>query len=212
MTPETAKTLFGRRFLGPDQLALLGKTLPVPRTDAPPLPWADDILEANAATHMLLYCPTSFADGRPITLNTLRSHFGIEPGLSEPCFYNQDWYVKENFANASLAGGWRLIRVAVLENARARTPEDIQTVLSRTEAFPTAVTCAFAFFANWIHTNGELLWAQDYIWCRDKDHQGDRVYVGRYKDPAGINKNGFSIHRHLSLRTNYSAAPEIVSI
>ena len=31
----------------------------------------------------------------------------------------------------------------------------------------------------------------------------DQIYVGRYIDPIKINKNGFSIHRHLKIKNNY---------
>jgi len=102
-----------------------------------------------------------------------------------------------------------LIAKRVLENARASAPEKIEAVFGD-EKFPTAVTCAFAFFAWWHHTGGEKLWKYDFLWCSDRDHNGDRIYVGRYEDPAGVNKNGFNIHRHLALRPSYSAAPEVI--
>ena len=55
-----------------------------------------------------------------------------------------------------------------------------------------------------------MLWRHDFIWCDDSDHNGDRIYTGRYIDPNGINKNGFNIHRHLSIRPCYGAAPVII--
>ena len=42
-----------------------------------------------------------------------------------------------------------------------------------------------------------------FIWCNDVDANGDRIYVGRYFDPLGISKNGFSVHRQLRIKNNY---------
>lgn len=50
---------------------------------------------------------------------------------------------------------------------------------------------------------GEKLWYHDFVWCSDVDHNGDRIYVGKYNDIDGVNKDGFSIHRHLALRLCY---------
>lgn len=177
--------------------------------EASAVPFSDDVLHEHADTHFLIYAPAVYADGMPITLNSLRDKFGIDPNVSEPCFYNQDWYLKEDFtAKTSLDGKWHLLRREVLEEARAKLPEDIEQGLSE-ESFPTAITCAFAFFAYWFATGGEKLWKTDYVWCSDRDHNGDRIYVGRYEDPDGINKKGFNVHRHLSLKPCHSAAPEV---
>jgi hypothetical protein len=204
-----AEILFGHHFIGTRQLEAVSSHLPVRAAAAEPLPWSDALLETHAATHILLRCPGRFADGTPITINSLRQRYGMDPSASEPCFYNQDWYIKDPFASLPLVESWRLIRIAVLEEARAQLPDRIEASLAPREAFPAAVTCAFAFFAYWFHSRGEVLWRNDFIWCQDRDHQGDRIYVGRYEDPAGFSKKGFNIHRHLALRPVYSAAPEI---
>ena len=196
--------------IGPAELARLASPLrfgPLPET---PVLFSGDALKTYADSHVLVFAPPALADGMPITLNVLRSLFGTDPSVSEPCFYNQDWYLKEDFAaKTSLDGKWHLVRKDVLEDTRAKLPEDIETSLNASEAFPNAVTCAFSFFAWWFHTGGEKLWKHDFVWCSDRDRNGDRIYVGRYEDPDGVNKNGFNIHRHLSLRPAYSAAPEI---
>jgi hypothetical protein len=196
--------------IGPGELHTLGSTLSFGELKAPVVPFSDEVLAAHADTHVLIYTPTTLKDGRPITLNTLRDIFGTNPAASEPCFYNQDWYLKEDFAEKTvLDGKWHLLPLRVLEGARAKRPEEIEAAFEGTEAFPTAVTCTFAFFVYWLHTGSEALWKHDFLWCSDRDHNGDRIYVGRYEDPTGVNKNGFNIHRHLTLRPAYSAAPEI---
>ncbi|OGG73759.1 hypothetical protein A3A40_01555 [Candidatus Kaiserbacteria bacterium RIFCSPLOWO2_01_FULL_54_20] len=178
--------------------------------EAPLIPFSDEILRAHADTHLLVFTPRAYLDGTPITLNSLRERFGIDPAVSEPCMYNQDWYLKEEFASETvLDGKWHLMRKNVLDAARAKRPEDIEASLSG-EGFPSAASAAFAFFAWWFATGGETLWKNDFVWCSDRDHNGDRIYVGRYIDPTGINKNGFNIHRHLSLRPAHSAAPEVI--
>jgi len=194
--------------IGPDEL----KKMPVQfdLSDIPAIPFARATLDARAATHLLVFTPARFVDGTPVTLNALREQFGMDPGVSEPCFYNQDWYVNEDFAEkTTLDGAWHLIRKEVLEDMRAKQPEEIESALTK-EEFPSAVVCAFTFFAYWFLTGGKKLWNNDFVWCRDRDHNDDRIYVGRYEDPMGVNKNGFNIHRHLSLRSAYSAAPEVI--
>jgi hypothetical protein len=209
VTEAEAQKLFGERFIATSQLEAIAPHFPLAVGATEPLPWGNDVLEACAADHILLHCPGNFADGTPITINSMRAHFGMDPAVSEPCYYNQDWYVREAFASSQLAKGWHLMRIPVLEDARAQMPATIEASLAPLEIFPAAVTCAFAFFAYWFHTGNRILWRNDFIWCRDRDHQGDRIYVGRYEDPLGINKNGFNIHRHLALRPVHSAAPEI---
>ncbi|MFA6279122.1 MAG: hypothetical protein WCS97_01350 [Candidatus Paceibacterota bacterium] len=188
--------------IGPDELAAMPYDFGV--LSAPVIPWSEEELAQHSKTHVLIFTPCV------ATINSLREKFGIDPNVSEPCFYNQDWYLKEDFANTPLDGKWHLIRKQVLEDARAKQPEEIEAALAHEESFSTAVTCAFAFFSYWFHTNGEKLWEHDFVWCSDRDHNGDRVYIGRYEDPDGVNKNGFNIHRHLALRHSYSAAPEII--
>ena len=173
---------------------------------APEIPFSREALDSHADTHILVFTPKISW----ITLNGLRDEFGIDPGVQEPCMYNQDWYAKEDFAHTPLDGKWHLIRKNVLEETRAKRPEEIEGKLSQGERFPTAITYAFTFFAWWFVSGGEKLWKNDFVWCSDRDHNDDRIYVGRYEDPTGINKNGFNIHRYLSLRPAYSAAPEII--
>lgn len=210
MTSQEAKELFGEHFIGPSEFASLASPFSFDSLEAPAIPFGDETLRKNTATHLLVFTPRTHA-GSPITLNILRNLFGMDPAVSEPCMYNQDWYLKEDFAaKTSLDGGWHLIRKEVLEDARAKRPDEIESSLERNESFPTAVTCAFAFFAYWYMTAGEKLWKHDFLWCSDRDHNDDRIYVGRYEDPTGVNKNGFNIHRHLALRPAYSAAPEVI--
>ena len=52
--------------------------------------------------------------------------------------------------------------------------------------------------------NGFMLFENDYVWTSDKDVNGDIIYVAKYKDLLCVVKNGFEIHRHLSLKNNYS--------
>lgn len=158
----------------------------------------------DRGTHIAVRAPAG------ITLNQLREAFGTDPEAGEPCFYNQDWYLKEDFATKTETDGeWHVLAKRVREDWRAKRPEDIENELTANEQLPSAVTAAFVFFAYWHKTGGEMLWAHDFLWCSDRDHNGDRIYVGRYEDPDGVNKNGFNIHRHLALRPAYSAALEV---
>jgi hypothetical protein len=137
--------------------------------------------------------------------------FGANPSKKEPCFYNQDWYLNENFAkDKTLELKWYLISKTTDKKTRGKNPEELKKHISKTENFPSAVLATFVFFAYYLHTGGDILWKEDFIWCKDRDSNGDRIYVGRYKDPKKINKNGFNIHRHLQIKTCYGFAPEII--
>lgn len=198
--------------LGPDELVQLPEPFAFRELSAPLVPFSEDTLKKCADSHLLVFTPVAFPDGTQTTVNALRECFGMDPVATEPCFYNQDWYLKEDFAaKAASDGKWHLLPLRVLEDARAKRPEEIEAALGGEESFPTAVTCAFAFFAYWLHTGGEALWKHDFLWCSDRDHNGDRIYVGRYEDKTGVNKNGFNIHRYLTLSPAYSVAPEIIN-
>lgn len=125
----------------------------------------------------------------------------MNPDKSEPCLYNQDWYLSESFIQRRMDNKWFLLKKNVFENTRGVMPIDI---IKQNIKFPTAIQCVYTFFA-YFFVYGEMLWYHDFLWCEDVDHNGDRIYVGKYHDIDGINKNGFSIHRHLSLRPCYAS-------
>ena len=133
-----------------------------------------------------------------MTIRNLKKRFGKDPDICEPCFYNQDWYDKEHFIDIPMDDGWFLIRRNVFEDSRAVQPGE----LMKEHVFPSAIKCTYAFFAAW-YVLEIRLWEHDFVWCNDTDHNGDRIYVGKYHDIDGVNKNGFSIHRHLALRPCY---------
>jgi hypothetical protein len=193
--------IFGPNFIGPDQLSLTASKLGIRVPELiPPLPFQPDFLQTKKDDHILFLSPSNMNNGDPLTLLALRDFFGIDPLLSEPCFYNQDWYINEAFANKQLECRWNLVSKGINEKSRAVNPE----LLTHEYVFPSAVLCAYSFFLYW-SVFGDHLWKHDYIWCSDLDHNHDRIYVGCYSDPAGKKKNGFEIHRHLSLKSSYGS-------
>lgn len=202
-TIEIAQKIMGRNFIGPKELLKISSRMPVSvGKSIPAIPFDLSLLEKVKKDHILIL-------GAPLTINAMREVFGIDPKKSEPCFYNQDWYLKENFANKTTpAQKWHLIKKNVDKKTRGLNPNIIEKKLGKKEYFPSAVLCAFTFFTYYF-LQKEILWEKDFIWCGDKDSNGDRVYVGRYKDPKKVNKNGFNIHRHLSINDNYGFVSQI---
>ncbi|MGB7958045.1 MAG: hypothetical protein WCF77_04385 [Minisyncoccia bacterium] len=196
-----ARKIFGDNFIGGEELSRVAERTGIgaPR-EIPPIPFSEKYLREKGADHFLVLGISRFESGAPLTLMSLRDRFGTDPDKEEPCFYNQDWYAKEDFANQELEDKWFLVRKSIFEESRAKEPD----ALARIHTFPSAVLCAYAFFVTW-YVSGEPLWPHDFVWCSDVDHNGDRIYVGRYRDPAGINKNGFNVHRHLRVRGNYGS-------
>lgn len=203
MERVAARQIFGLNYIGAKALKSLAVALGYPDAvfTEPEIPFSDEALQKAAREgYLLVYCADKVGE-QPVTLRFLRERFGIDPAVYEPCFYNQDWYLSEPFMDRPLDGGWHLVKKEVWEESRAVQPADL---LQQGLAFPPAVVCAWTFFA-WFFSRGEYLWWHDFVWCSDTDHNGDRIYVGKYHDIDGVNKNGFSIHRHLALRSCYAS-------
>ena len=194
----TAARIMKSNYIGPEQinilLAKIGKT-PINEADVPEVNFDEETLENFASDYILVY-GTNCVD-----ILDIRNFFGVDPEVSEPCLYNQDWYLSEDFIRRRMDNRWYLIKKNVLEDTRAVMPKDI---LVKGIKFPSAILCVFSFFAYYL-AYGEMLWYHDFVWCEDVDHNGDRIYVGKYHDIDGVNKNGFSIHRHLALRPCYAS-------
>lgn len=199
------KELFGNSFVGPDELRPFlkrlgeGVEIPVPELNYP----MSDLEEC--ARDYLLVMGLPRVGTKEITIRSLRVLFGVDPDMDEPCFYNQDWYLHEDFIDLPLESRWYLVRKNVVEASRAVMPDQL---LAKSYTFPTAILCAYTFFAYYLQY-GEYLWYHDFVWCCDVDHNGDRIYVGKYHDVDGVNKNGFSVHRHLALRNCYAAVDTV---
>lgn len=208
---QEAKQVMGKNFIGPDELTRIASKLNIaPIKIVPVIPYDARMLRSVSKEYVLVLGVTKMSDGRPLTLNNMRAHFGLDPAISEPCFYNQDWYVKEKFANTTtLKHKWYLIRKSVIKESRAVRPDLLLGKLKKGETFPTAILTAFTFFTYYFLHDGAMLWKHDFIWCSDKDMNGDRIYTGRYEDPKKSNKNGFNVHRHLAIRSVYGAVTQI---
>lgn len=109
--------------------------------------------------------------------------------------------MNEDFIYKTLDLRWYLLKRDVLEDSRAVQPDEL---LKNNVIFPNAILCVYTFWAYY-YARHVKLWYYDFVWCNDTDHNGDRIYVGKYHDIDGMNKDGFSIHRHLALRNCYSS-------
>jgi hypothetical protein len=202
---EEASKIFGKNFIGPSALKTffesIGKSLE--SLNVPEINFTKEVLERLADKYILFLGVKSTDEAWEVNIKNLKSIFGSNSLISEPCFYNQDWYESQNFISEMVENKWYLIKKDVFVESRSKLPENI-LIESNNVQFPSAVICTYIFFI-WYLVRNEILWKYDFVWCSDKDFNGDRIYVGKYKDIGGLNKNGFSIHRHLSLRTCYGA-------
>lgn len=203
-----AKKLFGNCFFGPDEIKKFFLRFQLePNFDSSnDIPYSISELDILKDDYLLILGFKEFKNHSKFNILTLRNLFGIDPQKSEPCFYNQDWYINETFILDTLEPKWYLIRKEVIQSTRRMEPQKIVSELGIN--LPSALICAFAFFLNYSFNNSKL-WEFDFVWCSDLDHNGDRIYVGKYSDVSSINKNGFSIHRHLLLRDFYGAINEV---
>lgn len=211
---DQAKEIMGKNFIGVEEILKVAEWTDFPKKQEdygtiPAIPYSPDFLKSVREEYLLILGVPVDENRNPLTLNVLRNFYGIDPTIKEPCFYNQDWYLREEFANkTTLELKWYLIRKKVIEDTRGKRPEEIVESMKKGQEFPSALLTAHTFFLYYL-LNKEKLWETDFVWCEDKEGNGDRIYTGRYTDPRGINKSGFNIHRHLSIRPAYGLAPQI---
>ncbi len=195
---DEARKIMGDNCVGVDELRKIKDfKLRIPSV-TPNIMFSAEILKKRKEHYLLILGLSEFEDGTPVTIRNLIKVFGKAPDVKEPCFYNQDWYEKESFIDLQLENQWYLIKKDVFEESRAVQPDELQKKYS----FPSAVKCCYSFFVAWLCRSTKL-WYHDFIWCCDTDHNGDRIYVGKYHDVDGVNRNGFGIHRHLRIRDCY---------
>lgn len=196
-TIKKAKEIMGQNFIGPEELnILLGKMgIAQVEENIPEVKYSEEQLKKVCLEYILVLGTDKF------NIINFRDFFGVDPDISEPCLYNQNWYLSEEFVYRKLQNYWYLIKKDVFEDTRAVIPQEI---MQKGVKFPSAILCVYTFFAYYLAYE-KMLWFHDFIWCEDVDHNGDRIYVGKYHDVDGVNKNGFSIHRHLALKPCYSS-------
>jgi len=191
--------MFKNNYIGVDELSKVAgiMNLKIPSI-VPPIPASlEKIIQTiNPDDYILILSVPEFKNLEKLNLLGLRNKFGINPDISEPCFYNQDWYLNEDFISTTLPLKWNLLSKRIVNESRGINPLELPDKVR----FPSAVLCAFTFFVIWF-LREKVLWENDYVWCSDTDHNGDRIYVGSYFSIN--NRNGFEIHRHLSIKKTY---------
>jgi len=122
---ENVKAIMGENFIGPAELKNIGSKLALADPSElgrpiPEIPFSQDELNSRREEDFILIL------GMPgVTINSLRETLGWDPQKSEPCFYNQDWYLKEDFAaKTSLDFKWYLIRKSIEEASRGLLPTE----------------------------------------------------------------------------------------
>lgn len=210
VTQPEARELFGRNFIGSTELVSIAASMGTDpdywRTNPiPEIPYDQSHLSAYTSSHLLILGLPSLRGGVPLTIANLREQFGWNADQHAPAFYPQDWYLREPFATEqTLEPRWYLLSRSVAASTRGQNPEQMDS--QAIKKLPPAVLTAYAFFANYLLSNGNILWEHDFVWCSDVDHNGDRIYTGRYRDPDQLSKDGFSVHRHLRIRQCYGVA------
>jgi len=170
----------------------------------PEIPFTIEELNSLEDDYILLLAYSGKECSAPLNIKRFIRTFGYKSGKGTPHFYNQDWYINEQFTDTELSHGWYLVKKDIIPSTVAVNPTDILAAHKEIK-FPLAILCVYTFFANFFYTKGELLWKDSFIWCADTDVNGDSIYVGKYDNSLNLNNDGFSIHRHLSITKNYAA-------
>jgi len=95
---NTAKEIMGNNFIGYNELNLIAERMgfTVPYI-IPEIPYSIKELEDKCEDYILVLGISEMLNGEKLTIKALHSRFGTRPDISEPCFYNQDWYLDEAF-------------------------------------------------------------------------------------------------------------------
>lgn len=167
------------------------------------VPFCRDELSQKKETHLLILVIPDHISNKVLNLKHFRDFFGLDPEEQEPCFYNQDWYINEAFFTIStLKFQWLLVEKKISEKSRGIDPNIFENGVFQLNS---ALLFTYVFFIYYL-TKNQILWENDFVWCSDYDTNNDQIYVGRYLDSNKINKNGFSIHRHLKIKNNYGVS------
>ena len=106
-TIKEAKEIFGKNFLGPEELkSLFGEMgLKVNFDNVTSVPFSKEQLINSAKDGYILGYAIDKVGDTYLNIKLFRDIFGINPE-KEPCFYNQDWYLAEDFIQTPLVAGW----------------------------------------------------------------------------------------------------------
>lgn len=110
-------------------------------------------------------------------------------------FYRQDWYRGEAFMHYNAPPNMIVHDAA---NFGFRPCADPLSVMPREADLPMAVALAMSY----VKEPGALLW-RHYLWCRETDHLGQRIFVGGVSPENGMR---FEIHRHLAITEQWGIA------
>jgi len=205
-TIEEAEKIMGINFIGINQLksieAKMGIYIPQEVVKNPPtIQYSVDTLKKLQKEYLLILGVPYYKDKSPLTIVKMREHFGIDPDNSEPCFYNQDWYINEEFAKKkSFDLKWYLVKINAFDEFRGLSFNDSR--LKDIVILPQTVVLVYVFFAVFF-LQGGVLWINDYIWTQDTDDFYNQIYIGNYQDYKSTNKNGIEIHRFLTLNQHF---------
>jgi hypothetical protein len=199
---ELARSVLGQDFIGPDELKMISVDFNFDfNFDFPDLKLSIDDLNKIRSSNMMLILFWPYCLGSTeISIKVMRENFGVSGEFRVDGFYNQDWYINDPFYEKSYSKPcWLRVSKEVEEGLRGVGP--IQKYIN--EHALDAVLYIYTFFVT-LFLRQVILWPHDYVWTSTKDYNGDWVYIGRYKDINGINRDGLSIHRYLSISKIYS--------
>ena len=115
-TINLAKSIMGNSFVGPQELISISNQFPVAVNDGrdfiiPAIPFNPSLLKELSSDYILILGTDKFNVDKQLTINDMRNWFGTSPQKSEPCFYNQDWYLNHDFAGkGTLEKRWYLLK------------------------------------------------------------------------------------------------------
>lgn len=114
-----------------------------------------------------------------VTMLKLRELFGTSKN-TQPCVYDHDWWLNEDFAKKVIREGWHLTLTKMPPETKNNSYEEQKSLLTEKEELPEPNEVMYFCLVNYLINDKERLLHNDYSRTNTLDSDGDVVYLGRF--------------------------------
>lgn len=115
-----------------------------------------------------------------VTMLKLRELFGTSKN-TQPCVYNNDWWLNAEFAKKILREGWHLTLTKMPTESKNQNYEEQKALLAEKEELPEPVEVMYFCLVNYLINDKERLLHNDYSGTNTLLFGGSVVCLGRFR-------------------------------